>query len=155
MHLYLSWKNLRFRHNNVSLTYANVFKVCVFDRLTDTAVWQNATFHNTMVIAFIDTVHRQYRIENQEICICLSCFLLICFAVLCRWLRALSLTEVKLIWLCYCQSMLVFSWLLAKMVEYVGKKLLLLGLFIYIRCCAFHGTVNGFGSRCLNHTIMS
>jgi hypothetical protein len=51
--------------------------------------------------------------------------------------------------------MLVFNWLLAKMVEYVGKRLLLLGLFIYIRCYTFHGTVKGFGSRCLNHTIMS
>jgi hypothetical protein len=38
------------------------------------------------------------------------------------------------------------------MVEYVGKRLLLLGLFIYIRCYTFHGTVKGFGSRCLNHT---
>jgi hypothetical protein len=38
------------------------------------------------------------------------------------------------------------------MVEYVGKRLLFLGLFIYIRCYTFHGTVKGFGSRCLNHT---
>jgi hypothetical protein len=156
MHLYLSWKNLRFPHNNVSLAYANVFKVCVFDRLTDTAVWQSVTCNNTMVIAFIDTVHRQYRIEHQEICICLSCFLfIICFAVLCRWLSALSLSEVKWITLYYCQSMLVFNWLLDKMVEYVGKRLLLLGLLIYIRCYTFPGTVKGFGSRCLNHTIMS
>ena len=79
---------------------------------------------------------------------------MICFAVLCRWLNALSLSEVKLITLYYCQSMLVFNWLLAKMVEYVGKRLLFLGLFIYIRCYTFHGTVKGFGSRCLNHTIM-
>jgi hypothetical protein len=156
MHLYLPCNNLRFPNNNVSLAYANVFKVCVFDRLTDTAVWQSATCIYTMVIVFIDTVHRQYRIEHQEICICLSCFLFMtCFAVLCRWLSALCLSEVKLITLYYCQSMLVFSWLLAKVVEYVGKRLLFLGLFIYIRCYTFHGTVKGFGSRCLIHTIMS
>ena len=40
-----------------------------FKRLTDTAVWQSATCNYTMVIAFIDTVHRQNRIEHQEICI--------------------------------------------------------------------------------------
>ena len=67
MHLYLPWKNLRFPHNNVNLAYANVLKVCVFDRLTDTAVWQSATSKYTIVITFIDTVHRQYRIEHQEI----------------------------------------------------------------------------------------
>ena len=156
MHLYLPWKNLIFPQNSVSLAYANVFKVRVFYRLTDTVVWQSVTHNYTMVIAFIDTVHRQYIIEHQEICICLSCFLfMICFAVLCRWLNALSLSEVKLITLYYCQSMLVFSWLLAKVVEYVGKRLLFLGLFIYIRCYTFHGTVKGFGSRCLIHTIMS
>jgi hypothetical protein len=83
MHLYLPWKHLRFLHNNVSLAYANVFKVCVFDRLSDIAVWQIPTRNYTMMIAFIDTVHRQNRIEHQEICICLSCFLfMICFAVL-------------------------------------------------------------------------
>jgi hypothetical protein len=48
---------------------------------------------------------------------------MIYFAVLYRWLIALGLSEVKLITLCYCQSMLVFNWLLAKMVEYVGKRL--------------------------------
>ena len=138
MHFYLPWKNLRFSHNNVSLAYANVIKVCVFDRLTDTAVWQSATCNYNMVIACIDTVNRQYIIEYQEICICLSCFLfMICFAIFCRWLNALSLSEVKLITLYYCQSMLIFNWLLAKMVEYVGKRLLLLGLFIYIRCYTF------------------
>jgi hypothetical protein len=41
-----------------------------------------------------------------------------------------------------------FNWLLAKMVEYVGKRLLLLGLFIYIRCYTFPGTVKCFRSRC-------
>jgi hypothetical protein len=35
----------------------------------------------------------------------------------CRWLNAFSLMEVKLITIYYCQSMLVFNWLLAKMVE--------------------------------------
>ena len=62
MHLYLPCNNLRFPNNNVSLAYANVFKVCVFDRLTDTAVWQSATCIYTMVIVFIDTVHRQYNL---------------------------------------------------------------------------------------------
>jgi hypothetical protein len=51
-----AWKNRRFPHNNVSLAYANVFKVCNFDRLTDTAVWQSATCNCAMVIVFIDTV---------------------------------------------------------------------------------------------------
>jgi hypothetical protein len=156
MHFYLPWKHLRFPHNIVSLAYANVIKSCVIDRLTNTALWQSATCNYTMVIAFIDTVHRQYITEYQEICICLSCFLfMICFAVFCRWLNTLSLSEVKLITLYYCQPMLVFNWLLTKMVEYVGKRLLLLGLFIYIRWYTFPGTVKGFRSRCLNHTIMS
>ena len=101
---------LRFPHNNVSSVCTNVLKVCVFDRLTDTAVWQIAPPNCTMVIAFIDTVHRQYIIEHQEICIRLSCFLfMICFAVLCRRLSTLILSEVKLITLYYCQSMLVFN----------------------------------------------
>jgi hypothetical protein len=120
-----------------------IFKMCLFslyqvlniERITDRDVRQSTTCNYTMVIAFIDTVHRQYRIELQEICICLSCFLfMICFAVLYRWLNALGLSEVTLNTLYYSQSMLVFNWLLAKMVEYVGKRLLLLGIFIYIRC---------------------
>ena len=57
--------------------------------------------------------------------------------------------------LCYCQSILDVNCLLVKMVEYVGKRLLLLGLLIYIRFNTLHGTVKDLGQLCLNPTIIS